>query len=80
MNFDEGLDTHPLYNPPKDSAAIGGIYTKIPYKKGASIIRMMFDFLHAPGAAYYEKNTSFFTGLQLYVKRMYYAFWNLYSL
>jgi aminopeptidase N len=70
LNFDEGLDTHPLENEPKVSAEIAGIYTKIPYDKGGSVIRMMFDFLQHPNSSFTEQDTSFTRGIQLYVKRM----------
>ncbi|ODM92505.1 Thyrotropin-releasing hormone-degrading ectoenzyme, partial [Orchesella cincta] len=45
MRFDAGANTHPLENHIKSAATVADIYTDIPYRKGASIIYMISNFL-----------------------------------
>jgi len=45
LEFDQSPNTHPLANEPRTAADIGGIYDDIAYEKGASVIRMVEDFL-----------------------------------
>jgi aminopeptidase N len=60
MDYDDSPNTHPLANEPLTTSAIGGIYDDIAYEKGASLIRMMENFL---------TENVLQTGVQRYLKK-----------
>jgi len=45
LDYDASDNTHPIENPPMESADIGGIYDTIAYQKAGSILRMMQDVM-----------------------------------
>jgi len=45
MNFDSSVNTHPVANNPETAEDVPEIYTKIPYEKGAALLRMTSGFL-----------------------------------
>lgn len=53
--------THPLENFPPTSDAVAGIYTRIPYEKGASILRMANSMF---------TESVFLAGIRAYVRNL----------